>query len=141
MNRNLVKYTGITDQEIKFYHKYGYLLLPALVDMHPDNGCLQIVPGSNNSGVLDWENAGDGDDHRKVRDNFEEVFPLRMRAGDAVAFTRLTVHGSGPNSTKDPRIAYALQYHREDVKYLNHEKNQWHKLTDVPEFDFKPRKR
>ena len=36
--------------------------------------------------------------------------------GDAVAFTRLTLHGSGANATDQPRLGYAVQYHRDDVR-------------------------
>ena len=38
-----------------------------------------------------------------------------MRPGDAVAFSRLTLHGSGTNHTNEPRLAYAVQFHRDDV--------------------------
>ena len=110
----------------------------ALVDMSPDNGCLQVAPGSHKQGVLDWEDAGDGDAHRKVKINPKEFLPLRMRAGDAVAFTRLTVHGSGPNNTDQPRVAYALQYHREDVKFLDAETNELKLLVDHPRFQTPP---
>ena len=41
---------------------------------------------------------------------------MRMMPGDAVAFTRLTLRGSGANSTDQPRLGYAVQYHRDDVR-------------------------
>jgi 2-oxoglutarate-dependent dioxygenase len=110
----------------------------ALVDMSPENGCLQIVPDSHKDGVLDWEDAGDGDTHRKVKIDPKEFLPLRMQAGDAVAFTRLTVHGSGPNNTDRPRVAYALQYHREDVKFFDVESGEWKLLVDFPRFQTPP---
>ena len=110
----------------------------ALVDMTPDNGCLQVVPRSNKLGTLDSEDAGDNM-HKKIKGDVKDALPLRMRAGDAVAFSRLTVHGSGPNITSQPRIAYALQYHRDDVKYLDRESKEWKMLTDRPEFDFSPK--
>jgi 2-oxoglutarate-dependent dioxygenase len=59
-----------------------------------------------------------------------------MRAGDAVAFTRWTVHGSGPNHTSEPRVAYALQYHRQDVKWLDG--GEWKLLVDTPRFSTPP---
>jgi 2-oxoglutarate-dependent dioxygenase len=110
----------------------------ALVDMTPDNGCLQVVPRSNKLGPLESEDVGDNV-HRKIKGDVKDALPLRMRAGDAVAFSRLTVHGSGPNITSKPRIAYALQYHREDVKYLDRKTNEWKVLKDQPEFDFAPK--
>ncbi|MEZ4662297.1 MAG: phytanoyl-CoA dioxygenase family protein [Caldilineaceae bacterium] len=110
----------------------------ALVDMTPDNGCLQMVPGSHKEGVLDWENAGDGDSHRKVAIDPKTFLPIRMRAGDAVAFTRLTVHGSGPNYTDRARVAYGLQYHREDVKFFDPQDETWKLLVEIPRFQTPP---
>ncbi|MBX3012818.1 MAG: phytanoyl-CoA dioxygenase family protein [Caldilineaceae bacterium] len=110
----------------------------ALVDMTPENGCLQMVPGSHKEGVLEWENAGDGDTHRKVKLDPKTFLPIRMRAGDAVAFTRLTVHGSGPNYTNQARVAYGLQYHREDVKYFDIRDEAWKLLIDNRRFQTEP---
>jgi len=112
----------------------------AMVDMTPENGCLQIVPESNKLGVLESQNAGDGDDHKTLKNIPEGAIPIRMRAGDAVAFTRLTVHGSGPNVTSKARYAYALQYHREDVRYLDDD-NQWKDLIDLSGTTFFPRQK
>lgn len=39
-----------------------------------------------------------------------------MRPGDCVAFSRLTVHGSGSNASSDIRTGYAIQFHRDDVR-------------------------
>lgn len=103
----------------------------ALCDMTPDNGCLQIVPRSHHA-QLDSRTSDDGDNHRQVEVDPLDCFPIRMRAGDAVAFTRWTVHGSGANITDEPRVAYALQYHREDVRWLNPEDGQWRLLVDTP---------
>jgi hypothetical protein len=110
----------------------------ALVDMTPENGCLQIVPASHKAGVLEWENAGDGDTHRKVKLDPKEFLPIRMRAGDAVAFTRLTVHGSGPNHTDKARVAYGLQYHREDVKFFDVRDESWKLLVENRRFQTEP---
>lgn len=110
----------------------------ALVDMTPENGCLQIVPASHKAGVLDWENAGDGDTHRKVKLDPQEFLPIRMRAGDAVAFTRLTVHGSGPNNTAKARVGYGLQYHREDVKFFDARDESWKLLVENRRFQTEP---
>ena len=110
----------------------------ALVDMTPENGCLQMVLGSHKEGVLDWENAGDGDSHRKVAVDPKTFLPIRMRAGDAVAFTRRTVHGSGPNYTNRARVAYGLQYHRDDVKFFDPQDETWKLLVESPRFQTPP---
>lgn len=109
----------------------------ALVDMTPENGCLMVVPGSHNQ-QHDSRDSDDGDSHQQIDVPEAERFPVRMRAGDAVAFTRWTVHGSGANLTDTPRVAYALQYHRDDVKYLDRETDQWKPLAGNPRWSTEP---
>jgi ectoine hydroxylase-related dioxygenase (phytanoyl-CoA dioxygenase family) len=108
----------------------------ALVDMTPENGCLQVIPRSHLKGQIKSHNSDDGDVHQQIDVQPIDCFPLRMRAGDAVAFTRWTVHGSGPNVTDEAWIAYALQYHREDVKWRDGE--QWKLLVETPRFATPP---
>lgn len=110
----------------------------ALVDMTPDNGCLQVVPRSHLAGQQQSRNSDDGDQHQQLDVDPMQCLPIRMRAGDAVAFTRWTIHGSGPNVTDEPRIAYALQYHREDVKWLDKQTGEWKRLIDFPRFSTPP---
>lgn len=106
------QYTRYTDGLL------GINLWTALVDMSPENGCLEVVPKSHDRGTLEGRESGDGDSHRRVSTDPEHFLPIRMRAGDCVAFTRLTVHGSGPNQTNEPRFAYALQYFRDDAEAI-----------------------
>ncbi len=94
----------------------GINLWIALQNMSPENGCLEIVPRSHIRGTLESDDAGDGTAHRRVKTDPEDFLPIRMNAGDCVAFSRLTVHGSGPNNNSEPRIAYAVQFHRDDVR-------------------------
>lgn len=110
----------------------------ALVDMTPENGCLQIIPRSHLSGQQQSRNSDDGDAHQQLDVDPLQCLPIRMRAGDAVAFTRWTIHGSGPNTTDQPRVAYALQYHREDVKWLDKNTGDWKKLIDTPRWATSP---
>lgn len=103
----------------------------ALVDMTPANGCLQIVPESH-ARQHESHTSDDGDAHRQVDVDPLRCVPIRMRAGDAVVFTRWTVHGSGVNTSPDPRIAYALQYHRDDVRWFDQKSDSWKLLIDEP---------
>ncbi|MEM7624164.1 MAG: phytanoyl-CoA dioxygenase family protein [Planctomycetota bacterium] len=108
----------------------------ALVDMSPENGCLQIVPRSHRDGVLNAGHSVEGDKCLDV--DPLDCLPLRMRAGDGVAFTRLTVHGSGPNDSEEPRIAYALQFHRDDVKWIDDATGEANRLVETPRFAVQP---
>lgn len=110
----------------------------ALVDMTPENGCLQVIPRSHLKGQWTSRNSDDGDTHQQIDVDPIDCFPLRMRAGDAVAFTRWTVHGSGPNHTDEPRVAYALQYHRDDVRYLHPQRGTWELLVETRRFATTP---
>jgi 2-oxoglutarate-dependent dioxygenase len=94
----------------------GINLWCALSPMTPENGCLQVVPRSHLEGTLDSVHSSDGDTHRMVAREPSRFLPVRMRPGDCLAFSRLTIHGSGPNDTPEPRVAYAVQFHRNDVK-------------------------
>lgn len=97
----------------------------ALSDMSPENGCLQVIPRSHRNGQLPSKDCPDKDGHQQIDVDPIDCVPLRMRAGEAVAFSRWTVHGSGPNHTNEPRVAYALQYVRNDVNYLDKKTCEW----------------
>lgn len=88
----------------------------ALGEMRPENGCLQVAPASHLQGTFDPVESEDRDGYRTVAVEPEDFLPIRMLPGDAIAFTRLTLHGSGANSTDQPRLGYAVQFHRDDVR-------------------------
>jgi 2-oxoglutarate-dependent dioxygenase len=94
----------------------GINLWFALDTMTPENGCLQVIPRSHMNGTLESNLSGDGDAHRKITWEPEDFKSILMEPGDCIAFTRLTIHGSGPNTTDRPRVAYAVQYFRDDVR-------------------------
>lgn len=88
----------------------------ALNEMTPENGCLRIAPRTHLQGTYEGVSSGDDDHHLTLSVAPEAFLPIRMMPGDCVVFTRLTVHGSGPNNTHEPRAAYAIQFHRDDVR-------------------------
>jgi 2-oxoglutarate-dependent dioxygenase len=100
----------------RYVRGQGVNFWTALVPMRENNGGLRIVPGSHAQGELPAENANDGDAHRKISGGEPEgSLLIEMEPGDCVAFTRWTVHGSGPNRTDGHRVAYAVQFHSEDA--------------------------
>jgi len=110
-------------------------LWTALEAVDEGNGCLQIVSGSHRRGTLPA--VPTSENHRGIEGTPDGVMVLRMQPGDCVAFSRLTVHGSGMNRTALPRVAYAVQYHREDVK-ATWDGNGWMPLTQRPRWTFGP---
>lgn len=109
----------------------------ALVPMSFENGCLQVVPRSHLNGTLDSVESPDSG-HRRVKWDPKDFVTVNMQPGDCIAFSRLTVHGSGQNSTPDPRVAYAVQFHRNDVRWLDRESNTWKLLTEFPRWRIGP---
>jgi ectoine hydroxylase-related dioxygenase (phytanoyl-CoA dioxygenase family) len=79
----------------------------ALSDATPENGCVEVVPGSHELGTLE---------HRAAEEGFfchvgDDGVRAPIRAGSAVVFSSLTVHRTGPNRTRDDvRKSYILQY-------------------------------
>ena len=79
----------------------------------PQNGCIQVLPGSHRRGLQSWgriarrqnEALTDRDD---VDISARTDVPLA--AGDAVFFHSLTVHGSGPNPSPFPRHTALYAY-------------------------------
>ena len=81
----------------------------ALTDTDERNGCLFIVPGSHRLGLLEHGAAGVNPLLRELP-ALGEAVAVPLRAGEAVAFTGLTVHGSGPNRSDRPRTGFYVRY-------------------------------
>jgi 2-oxoglutarate-dependent dioxygenase len=115
----------------------GINLWTALSPTTEENGCLQVVPRSHLSGTLP-SHSPDGDGHRAVTFEPNDFVSVSMDPGDCIAFSRLTVHGSGPNITAEPRVAYAVQYHRDDVNFSLDGGETWKYLKDNPRYSTRP---
>ncbi len=86
--------------------QYLTLWLP-LVDVDERNGCPWIAPGMHRLGTLDhWVT----DIGLKCLDEVADALPAPAKAGDAVVFSSLTPHRTGPNLGASVRKAYILQY-------------------------------
>ena len=71
-----------------------------------ENGCLQVVPGSNRLPVLCTERADTAVSFTDVTVPVPEgtpVLPVRMDAGDVLFFHGSLIHGSYPNTSADRR--------------------------------------
>ncbi len=104
----------------------GINLWVALVPMTEENGCLSMVPYSHYIGTL---HPVAGTNHNSGLEPAVRI-PVPMEPGDVVAFSRLTVHGSGKNVTDQPRVAYAVQYARHDVRYTRDLGQTWKTIAD-----------
>ena len=81
----------------------------ALTDMDERAGCLSVVPGSHRAGRYEHTQAGTNPALREIRPKGERV-SVPLAAGEALAFSGLLVHGSGPNRGSEPRIAFYTRY-------------------------------
>jgi ectoine hydroxylase-related dioxygenase (phytanoyl-CoA dioxygenase family) len=87
--------------------QYLTVWLP-LVDVDERNGCPWIAPGLHRLGTLDHWVTPIG---LKCLDEVPDAVPVPARAGDAIVFSSLTPHRTGPNlMTGTVRKAYILQY-------------------------------
>lgn len=85
----------------------------ALTDTTVANGCLVVAPGSHRHGLVEHRVAARNPAFREA--NTVPVEPLPLRAGHAVAFSGLLLHGSGDNRTDVERVALFARYCRPDV--------------------------
>lgn len=96
----------------------------ALTDATPENGCIQIIPGSHAWGthdIKDWGGiASDQDSTLTDRKDIDTsaAIPVPLKAGSALFFHSAVVHGSGPNRSPNPRNTALYAYFTPDVKYV-----------------------
>lgn len=81
-----------------------------LVDVNEHNGCLKVIPGSNQWGLRPtrWEGP-----HLVPTEDLEAMgtpCTLPMRVGDVVVLTQFTFHGSLMNHSDDVRWSIDLRY-------------------------------
>jgi len=88
----------------------------AFTPMTVATGCLRIVPRSHLTGTVTSQASDECKGHRQVAAKPTSWVDVIMDPGDTVVFHRLTVHGSGANTTTDPRVAYAVQWSRQDCR-------------------------
>ncbi len=89
----------------------------ALDDTTEANGCVYLLPRDIDaqSGIdpHEWQ-----DDTNELNGYFgdETGTPMECGAGSVVAFSSVTLHRSGPNTTDAPRRAYIAQYSAEPIR-------------------------
>ncbi|MDJ0786942.1 MAG: phytanoyl-CoA dioxygenase family protein [Myxococcota bacterium] len=80
-----------------------------LIDTDARNGGIQIVPGSHLGGVLPHDRSGINPVLIETAKP-ENTVAVDLAAGEAIAFSGLTLHGSGPNHGDVERPALFLRY-------------------------------
>jgi ectoine hydroxylase-related dioxygenase (phytanoyl-CoA dioxygenase family) len=104
-------------QEVLWHQDTGYAFTEPqhyltiwvpLVDVDEENGCPWIAPGLHRLGTLEHWRTDIG---YACLEEFADAAPVPANAGDAVVFSSLTPHRTGPNlKVGTVRKAYVLQY-------------------------------
>jgi ectoine hydroxylase-related dioxygenase (phytanoyl-CoA dioxygenase family) len=91
------------------HDKHSMMAVIVFFDDAPlEKGCLRVVPGSHKAGILPHEE--DGGWHLPVEKYpIESAVPIPAKAGDAVFFSYLTIHGSGINESHEARTTLLVQ--------------------------------
>jgi phytanoyl-CoA hydroxylase len=77
-------------------------------DASEEKGCVRVVPGSHKLGGL--EHSPEGGWHLPFDLNsVESAVPCPAKAGDALFFSYLTIHGSGINTSREARTTLLVQ--------------------------------
>ena len=95
----------------------------AFDDVDEANGCLRVIPRSHTWGLIDVNNffAQDLDEQQAKMKSPDgkpvETVPLVMKAGQVSFHHALTLHGSGPNTTANPRRSLAVHLMTGETRY------------------------
>jgi hypothetical protein len=81
-----------------------------LLDAAVENGCLQVVPGSHRSGLLQHCPGHSGVQVPTRLFAADAALPLPIRRGSVIFMHRHTCHGSVPNVSDDVRWSFDLRY-------------------------------
>lgn len=97
-------------QDYGYFPHRGVSMTAAILhlDAAPEiKGCVRVYPGSHKLGPLP---AIDQDHHvDPVRFPLSQATPVEAAAGDLLVFNYLTVHGSGLNTSDEPRTTWLVQ--------------------------------
>jgi len=115
-DQSVYKKTG-KPQEFPWHQDNGYTFVEPqqyltfwipLVDVDEENGCPWIAPGYHRRGTLSHWPTEIG---LKCLQSAADAVPVPARAGDAILFSSLAPHRTGPNlKSGSVRKAYILQY-------------------------------
>jgi len=98
-------------QDAPFFPHIHHSMIAAIIhfdDAPLEKGCLRVVPGSHKWGML--PHIAEGSWHLSPEEySVEDALPLEAKAGDAVFFSYLTIHGSGLNVSHEARTTLLIQ--------------------------------
>ena len=93
-------------------------LWTALDDATKATGCMQIVPGSNQYGIINQRHWLKPEDQARYAPA-EAVIDLEAEAGEAILLHNFLLHRSGTNSTASARRAFSVTYMDAETRTLD----------------------
>ena len=93
----------------------------ALNDATTENGCFNVIPRSHKWGLRDWGLIAQAQDKELEYENEgqeAQQIDVPLKAGSALFFHSLMVHGSGPNKSPHSRNTALYAYFSPHVRYL-----------------------
>ena len=94
-----------------------------LVDVTLENGAMGVIKGSHNY-FKNFRPSPSPQSPSPIAEHMFAIFPylqlVEMKAGEALIFDNRTFHGSPPNTTDKPRIAFGIGFTQEDAKLVHY---------------------
>ncbi len=98
-------------QDVPYFPHDRHSMIAAILhfdDAPLERGCVCVVPGSHKRGPL--EHDATGSFHLPpTQYPIESAVPIEAKAGDALFFSYLTIHGSGVNQSSEARTTLLVQ--------------------------------
>lgn len=98
-------------QDAPFFPHDNHTMIAAILhfdDAPLEKGCVRVIPGSHKNGILPHIPSGG---HHLDPEEYpvESAVPIPAKAGDALFFSYLTIHGSGINTSNEARTTLLIQ--------------------------------
>jgi ectoine hydroxylase-related dioxygenase (phytanoyl-CoA dioxygenase family) len=94
-----------------------------------ENGCLQVIPGTHTQYI---EHVATDEQASRFQDRLDDsqydiskAVPIEMTAGQICFFNERTVHGSNPNFSNIPRVAFSLRFTVPEVQFAQETKDKY----------------
>lgn len=98
-------------QDAPFFPHENHSMIAVILhfdDAPLEKGCVRVVPGSHKQGIL--PHIPTGSYHLDPATYpVESAIPIEAKAGDALFFSYLTIHGSGINTSSEARTTILIQ--------------------------------
>jgi ectoine hydroxylase-related dioxygenase (phytanoyl-CoA dioxygenase family) len=112
-----------------------------LVDVNIDNGALGVIKGSHNY-FKNFRPSPSPQVPSPISEHMFAIFPylhlVEMKAGEALIFDNRTFHGSPPNTTDKPRVAFGIGFTQREATFAHYYLKPDDKKTTILKYNIDP---